>query len=215
MTIHLPEKEPSLLSVTAEKLSDEIKVCMGGRVAEEIIFGKGSAGAISDLQRSTKLAKAMVTEYGFSENLGPVVYGDENGEPFVGMSYGQGKGYSERVQSEIDAEVRSIIDSSYEAANTILKEHLDKLHLVAKALLVHEKLDNEEFEKIMRGETSPEQIEAEYAEFMGEKSDDKADDTAENSAEENKTDAPAEDTVSEDAPAENTAEDNSDTDTQE
>lgn len=200
MTIHLPEKEPSLLSVTAEKLSDEIKVCMGGRVAEEIIFGKGSAGAISDLKRSTKLAKSMVTEYGFSENLGPVVYGDENGEPFVGMSYGQGKGYSERVQSEIDAEVRSIIDSSYEAANAILKEHLDKLHLVAKALLVHEKLDNEEFEKIMRGETSPEQIEAEYAEFMGEKSETKAEDAA-----------PAQDTAENTAPVENKTEDNADT----
>ncbi|MGN0585659.1 MAG: ATP-dependent zinc metalloprotease FtsH [Oscillospiraceae bacterium] len=214
MTIHLPEKEPSLLSVTAEKLSDEIKVCMGGRVAEEIIFGKGSAGAISDLQRSTKLAKAMVTEYGFSENLGPVVYGDENGEPFVGMSYGQGKGYSERVQSEIDAEVRSIIDSSYEAANTILKEHLDKLHLVAKALLVHEKLDNDEFEKIMRGETTAEEIEAEYAEFTADKTEDKtetvlnnapaetpADDTAENTA-------PTEDVPTEDTPAEDNTDDN-------
>ena len=166
MTIHLPEREPSLLRVTAEKLKDEIKVCMGGRVAEELIMGIGSAGAISDLQRSTKLAKAMVTKYGFSKKLGPVVYGDDNDEPFVGMGYGQSKGISEKVQAEIDEEVRSIIDECYDGTVQLIKDNIDKLHLVAKALIVHEKLDNDEFEKIMKGETPADKVEAEYEEFI-------------------------------------------------
>lgn len=166
MTIHLPEKEPSLLNMTAEKMKDEIVVCMGGRVAEELINGQGSAGAVSDLQRSTKLAKAMVTQYGFSKKLGPLVYSDDSSEPFVGMEYGHSKGHSEQVLSEIDKEVRDIIDSCYDRTVEMLKEHMDKLHLVAKALMVHEKLDNKEFEEIMRGEYSPEKIESEYEQYL-------------------------------------------------
>lgn len=205
MTIHLPEEEPSYLNVTAEKLMDEIKVCMGGRVAEELINGAGSAGAISDLQRSTKLAKAMVTKYGFSKNLGPVVYADENDEPFVGMGYGQGKGYSEKVQAEIDEEVRSIIDECYDKTVELLKDNMDKLHLVAKSLIVHEKLDTAEFESIMKGETSPEAIEKEYSEFMASLKKDDADaKPEENKSAEN--DQPADNTTSENAPAVGTEE---------
>ena len=162
MTIHLPEKEPSLLNVTARKLKEEIVVCMGGRVAEKLVLGEGSAGAVSDLKRSTKLAKAMITKYGFSENLGPVVYADDNDEPFVGMDYGHSKGHSEKVQSEIDSEVRSIIDECYERTVDVLKEHMDDLHKVAKYLMEHEKIDGKDFEKLMKGEpTSAEEKEAE------------------------------------------------------
>ncbi len=162
MTIHLPEKEPSLLNVTARKLKEEIVVCMGGRVAEKLVLGEGSAGAVSDLKRSTKLAKTMITKYGFSENLGPVVYADDNDEPFVGMDYGHSKGHSEKVQSEIDSEVRSIIDECYERTVDVLKEHMDDLHKVAKYLMVHEKIDGKDFEKLMKGElTSAEEKEAE------------------------------------------------------
>ncbi|MBD5137728.1 MAG: ATP-dependent zinc metalloprotease FtsH [Ruminococcus sp.] len=162
MTIHLPEKEPSLLNVTARKLKEEIVVCMGGRVAEKLVLGEGSAGAVSDLKRSTKLAKAMITKYGFSENLGPVVYADDNDEPFVGMDYGHSKGHSEKVQSEIDTEVRSIIDECYERTVEVLKEHMDDLHKVAKYLIEHEKIDGKDFEKLMKGEpTSVEEKEAE------------------------------------------------------
>ena len=152
MTIHLPEKEPSLLNVTAKKLKEEIVVCMGGRVAEQLIIGEGSAGAVSDLQRSTKLAKAMITKYGFSEKLGPVVYADDNDEPFVGMDYGHSKGRSEKIQSEIDSEVRAIIDECYDRTVEVLKEHIDDLHKVAQYLVRHEKIDGKDFDMLMKGE---------------------------------------------------------------
>lgn len=165
MTIHLPSKEPSLLDVNAQTIEDEIKVCMGGRVAEELIIGKGSAGAISDLQRSTKIAKDMVTKYGLSK-LGLVVYADQNDEPFVGMGYGRSNGISERVQAEIDDEINRIVTENYNACVEILKEHLDQLHLVAKYLIAHEKIDGAEFEKIMTGEISAETVEKDYEEYM-------------------------------------------------
>ncbi|MBQ8175862.1 MAG: ATP-dependent zinc metalloprotease FtsH [Oscillospiraceae bacterium] len=157
MTIHLPEKEPSLLNVTMRKLKEEIVVLMGGRVAEQLIIGECTAGAISDLQRSTKLAKAMITQYGFSEKLGPVVYSNDNDEPFVGMSYGQSKDHSEKVQAEIDAEVRIIIDECYEKTVATLNEHIDQLHQVAQYLLKHEKINGIDFDKLMKGELEEEE----------------------------------------------------------
>ncbi|MCR5168403.1 MAG: ATP-dependent zinc metalloprotease FtsH [Oscillospiraceae bacterium] len=165
MTINLPEKEPSLLNMTARKMREEIILCMGGRVAEELIIGEPSAGAISDLKRATKLAKAMVMEYGFSEKLGNVVYSDDNSEPFVGMEYGHSKARSEKLQADIDSEVRSIIDKCYDSTVVLLKEHIDKLHLVAKSLMVHEKLDGPEFTEIMEGKVDTEKIESDYQEF--------------------------------------------------
>ncbi len=161
MTIHLPEKEPSLLNVTMRKLKEEIVVLMGGRVSEQLIIGECTAGAISDLQRSTKLAKAMITQYGFSEKLGPVVYGNDNDEPFVGMSYGQSKDHSEKIQAEIDAEVRTIIDECYEKTVATLKEHLDQLHEVAQYLIKHEKINGIDFDKLMKGELVEEEAEEE------------------------------------------------------
>lgn len=152
MTIHLPEKEPSFLNVTARKLKEEIIVCMGGRVAEQLIMGECTAGAVSDLQRSTKLAKAMITKYGFSEKLGPVVYADDNDEPFVGMDYGHSKGHSEKIQAEIDSEVRLIIDECYERTVKVLNEHMDDLHKVANYLIKHEKIDGKNFELLMKDE---------------------------------------------------------------
>lgn len=152
MTIHLPEKEPSFLNVTARKLKEEIIVCMGGRVAEQLIMGECTAGAVSDLQRSTKLAKAMITKYGFSEKLGPVVYADDNDEPFVGMDYGHSKGHSEKIQAEIDSEVRTIIDECYERTVQTLNDHMDDLHKVANYLIKHEKIDGKNFELLMKNE---------------------------------------------------------------
>lgn len=206
MTIHLPSKEPSLIDVNAERIEDEIKVCMGGRVAEELIIGKGSAGAVSDLQRSTKIAKDMVTKYGLSK-LGLVVYADQNDEPFVGMGYGRSNGISERVQGEIDDEIHRIVTENYEACVAMLKEHIDQLHLLAKYLIAHEKIDGADFEKLMKGEITAETIEKDYEEYMKsiitpedktevseEKSDapaDNADATTEASSE---NDASAEDT---------------------
>lgn len=165
MTIHLPSKEPSLIDVNAERIEDEIKVCMGGRVAEELIIGKGSAGAVSDLQRSTKIAKDMVTKYGLSK-LGLVVYADQNDEPFVGMGYGRSNGISERVQGEIDDEIHRIVTENYEACVAMLKEHIDQLHLLAKYLIAHEKIDGADFEKLMKGEITAETVEKDYEEYM-------------------------------------------------
>lgn len=165
MTIHLPSKEPSYIDVTAEKIEDEIKVCMGGRVAEELINGKGSAGAVSDLQRSTKIAKDMVTKYGLSK-LGLVVYSDTNDEPFVGMNYGRSNGISERLQSQIDDEVSRIVNENYNACKDILKANMKELHLLAKYLIAHEKIDGADFERLMKGEISEESIEADYKEYM-------------------------------------------------
>lgn len=211
MTIHLPSKEPSLIDVNAERIEDEIKVCMGGRVAEELIIGKGSAGAVSDLQRSTKIAKDMVTKYGLSK-LGLVVYADQNDEPFVGMGYGRSNGISERVQGEIDDEIHRIVTENYEACVAMLKEHIDQLHLLAKYLIAHEKIDGADFEKLMKGEITAETIEKDYDEYMKsvitpedkaevseEKSDasaENADATAENASAEDTSDAKADENAS-------------------
>lgn len=196
MTIHLPSKEPSLIDVNAERIEDEIKVCMGGRVAEELIIGKGSAGAVSDLQRSTKIAKDMVTKYGLSK-LGLVVYADQNDEPFVGMGYGRSNGISERVQGEIDDEIHRIVTENYEACVAMLKEHIDQLHILAKYLIAHEKIDGADFEKLMKGEITAETIEKDYEEYM--KSVITPEDKAEVSEE--KSDAPAETTAEADSDA--------------
>lgn len=165
MTIHLPSKEPSLIDVNAERIEDEIKVCMGGRVAEELVIGKGSAGAVSDLQRSTKIAKDMVTKYGLSR-LGLVVYADQNDEPFVGMGYGRSNGISDRVQAQIDDEINRIVTENYNSTVEILKEHIDQLHLLAKYLIAHEKIDGADFERLMTGEITAESVEQDYEDYM-------------------------------------------------
>ena len=204
MTIHLPSKEPSLIDVNAEKIEDEIKVCMGGRVAEELVIGKGSAGAVSDLQRSTKIAKDMVTKYGLSR-LGLVVYADQNDEPFVGMGYGRSNGISDRVQAQIDDEINRIVTENYNATVEMLKEHIDQLHLLAKYLIAHEKIDGADFERLMTGEITAKSIEQDYEDYM--KSvitpEDKAEASTEVSADtEEKTEAD----VSADAKADEAAE---------
>lgn len=181
MTIHLPEKEPSFLNVTARKLKEEIIVCMGGRVAEQLIMGECTAGAVSDLQRSTKLAKAMITKYGFSEKLGPVVYADDNDEPFVGMDYGHSKGHSEKIQAEIDSEVRTIIDECYERTVQTLNDHMDDLHKVANYLIKHEKIDGKNFELLMKNELPLD--DEDTKEEIGQKLDVTVDDTTEASEE--------------------------------
>lgn len=193
MTIHLPSKEPSLIDVNAERIEDEIKVCMGGRVAEELVIGKGSAGAVSDLQRSTKIAKDMVTKYGLSR-LGLVVYADQNDEPFVGMGYGRSNGISDRVQAQIDDEINRIVTENYNSTVEMLKEHIDQLHLLAKYLIAHEKIDGADFERLMTGEITAESVEQDYEDYM--KSvitpDDKAEASTEVSeAAEEKTDSEA------------------------
>jgi cell division protease FtsH len=153
MVMRLPERDQ--LSVTREKMNADLAVAMGGRVAEEIIFGhdKVTSGATSDISMATKMARAMVTRYGFSEKLGPLEYGENEEEVFLGHSVARQQSTSEATAQIIDQEVRRIVDEGYEKANSILKEHIDELHLVAKALLEYETLSGDEIKALLRGET--------------------------------------------------------------
>ena len=149
-TMYLPEKDRSY--VTKGEMFEDIVSSLGGRVAEQLILEDISTGASNDLQRATDTARAMVTRYGFSERMGPVVYGTDPGETFLGRDFGQGKGYSENTASEIDNEIRDIMDESYETARRILTEHMTELHRVAGVLMEREKISGEEFDTLMKGE---------------------------------------------------------------
>lgn len=149
-TLSLPEHDKSYMS--RKEMREEIVTLLGGRVAESLVLDDISTGASNDLERATKLAKSMVTRYGFSEKLGPVVYGQDDGEPFLGRDFNHIRDYSENVAAEIDNEVREIIDTGYETVKEILTAHMDQLHLVAKYLMDKEKIDGASFEKLMKGE---------------------------------------------------------------
>jgi cell division protease FtsH len=152
-TMYLPDKEPSYITKT--EMSENIVSLLGGRVAEQLVLDDVSTGASNDLQRATDTARAMVTRYGFSERLGPVVYGTDPGETFLGRDFSQGKGYSENIASEIDNEIRDIVDEAYETARRILSEHMDKLNTVAAVLIEREKISGDEFNTLMEGGTLP------------------------------------------------------------
>jgi cell division protease FtsH len=149
-TLSLPEHDRSYMS--RKEMREEIVTLLGGRVAESLVLDDISTGASNDLERATKLAKSMVTRYGFSEKLGPVVYGQDEGEPFLGRDFNHIRDYSENVAAEIDSEVRDIIDTGYETVKDLLTAHMDQLHLVAAYLIEHEKIDGATFEKLMKGE---------------------------------------------------------------
>ena len=149
-TMSLPEKDKSYVS--KKEMAENIIVLLGGRVAEKIILDDISTGASNDLERATATARNMVTRYGFSDNLGPVVYGRGEHEVFLGRDYSSTPDYSENVAAEIDTEIRNLIEDAFDKSETILREHIDKLHLVAKYLMIHEKIDGVNFEKLMNGE---------------------------------------------------------------
>lgn len=149
-TMSLPEHDRSFR--TKMQMEEEIIVLLGGRVAEKIVLDEISTGASNDIERATDLARSMITRYGFSEKLGPIVYGHDNSEVFLGRDYSQGRNYSENVAAEIDGEIRELIDTSYENAKQILLSHRDQLDKVAHYLMEHEKIDGEDFYKLMNGE---------------------------------------------------------------
>ena len=149
-TMSLPEHDRSFRSKT--QMEEEIIVLLGGRVAEKIVLDEISTGASNDIERATDLARSMITRYGFSEKLGPIVYGHDNSEVFLGRDYSQGRNYSENVAAEIDGEIRELIDTSYENAKQILLNHRDQLDKVAHYLMEHEKIDGEDSYKLMNGE---------------------------------------------------------------
>ena len=152
-TMYLPEKDRSY--VTKGEMFEDIVSSLGGRVAEQLILDDISTGASNDLQQATNIARQMITRYGFSERLGPVVYGTSQEETFLGRDLGQGKGYSETTAAEIDGEMRDIIDEAYENCRRTLTDHIDQLHALAKALMEREKLNEQEFNTIMAGGTLP------------------------------------------------------------
>ena len=149
MTIHLPVEDRSYRSRT--EMRDEIAVCLGGRVAEDLVLGDISTGAGSDLQRASGLARSMVMRYGMSEKLGNVVY-DSGSEVFIGRSMAQTKSYSETVAAEIDTEVKALVDAAYARAEEILTQQRAKLDAVAEYLLEHETMEAEEFVRVMEEE---------------------------------------------------------------
>ncbi len=148
-TMSLPEKDQSY--VTKTQMQEQIVTLLGGRVAELLVLDDISTGASNDLERATKTARAMVTRYGFSERMGPVVYGSDPGETFLGRDFAQGKGYSETIAAEIDSEIRDIVDEAFETARRMLTDHRDQLEVVAQALMRREKLSGEEFKTLMEG----------------------------------------------------------------
>jgi len=152
-TLSLPEHDKSYMS--KKEMEEEIVTLLGGRVAEALILDDISTGASNDIERATKMARGMVTRYGFSEKLGPIVYGQDEGEVFLGRDFNHSRNYSEQVAAEIDSEIRNLIDTGYNKAKLILTEHVDQLHLVAQYLIEHEKVDEITFVKLMKGEMVP------------------------------------------------------------
>jgi len=158
MVMRLPERDQ--LSVTREKMFGDISVAMGGRIAEEIIFGydKVTSGASSDIEMVTKMAKNMVTRYGMSDQLGPIAYQENEEEVFLGRSVSRTQNVSEDTAKKIDSEVKKIVEAGYARAKKILAEKVDELHKVAKALLTYETLSGEEIKKIVFENVYPKRL---------------------------------------------------------
>lgn len=151
VTMFLPEDDR--YSHSKQRLESQISSLFGGRVAEELIFGHEAVttGASNDIERATEIARAMVTKWGLSEKMGPLAYGEEDGEVFLGHSVTQHKPISDDTANSIDQEVRRIIDVNYKRALCLVKENMDKLHVMAKALIKYETLDKEQIDDIMEG----------------------------------------------------------------
>ncbi|MFC7396255.1 ATP-dependent zinc metalloprotease FtsH [Chelatococcus sp. GCM10030263] len=151
MVMQLPERDK--LSMSFEQMTSRLAIMMGGRVAEEIIFGrdKVTSGAASDIQQATKLARLMVTQWGFSEQLGTVMYGENQDEVFLGMSVGRQQNVSEATAQKIDAEIRRLVETGYEEATRLLTDHRDELEVLAKGLLEYETLTGDEIRDLLNG----------------------------------------------------------------
>ena len=150
LTVTRPDNDDS--HVSRNQMRESIVMLLGGRVAEELFIDDICTGASNDIERATKTARNMVTKYGFSKKIGTVVYGSDSDEVFIGKDYGHTKNYSEAVAAQIDEEVRLIIEKAYNDCTEILKANSDKMHLLAKYLLKFEKIDGDDFVKLMKGE---------------------------------------------------------------
>jgi len=149
-TITLPTEDKFM--VKKKEILDKLSHMLAGRVAEEIRFDDITTGASNDLQRATETARRMITQYGMSENLGPLTFGHDPAQPFVGRDYGMGQEYSDETAEKIDAEIRRVVDEAYETANRILTEHRQELDKLSLLLIEQETIDREEFEAILAGQ---------------------------------------------------------------
>ncbi|WP_160680778.1 ATP-dependent zinc metalloprotease FtsH [Clostridium sp. C8-1-8] len=145
-TMHLPAEDRSYTSKS--RLKDEMVGLLGGRVAEKLIMGDISTGAKNDIDRASNIARSMVMEYGMSDEVGPISFGTDHNEVFLGRDIGRSRNFSEEIGSKIDKEIKHLIDEAYNKAESLLSEYISKLHAVAQALLEKEKLEAEEFEEI-------------------------------------------------------------------
>ena len=160
-TLSVPDEDINYQ--TKNEMLGNIVTLLGGRVAEQKVLDDISTGASNDLERATAIARSMVTRYGFSDKLGPVVYGSQS-EVFLGRDFTQSRNYSEQIATDIDVEIRNIVEECYDRCSTILDEHMDKLHEVADRLMTVEKIEGDEFQRIMKGEeteAAPAETEAE------------------------------------------------------
>jgi cell division protease FtsH len=146
-TLSLPKEDRYY--ATRSELLDELKLLLGGRVAEALVLNEISSGASNDLQRATSLARQMICEFGMSEKLGAVTFGHRQDQVFLGRDIGRDKDYSEEVASQIDTEIRKFIDEAYQGTVALLQENLDKLHLIAEALIERETLEGYEVKQLM------------------------------------------------------------------
>lgn len=151
-TMQLPAEDRMHLS--RHFMREELTVLLAGRAAEESFLDDICTGASNDIERATQTARNMVTRYGFSKTLGPIVYGQPEGEVFLGRDFGQQRNYSENVAKEIDEEIRELIDQAYEEGRDILLQHRDQLILIAEYLIEYEKINGDTFQKLMNGELS-------------------------------------------------------------
>ena len=160
-TMQLPSEDRSYRTRT--EMEESLIVLLGGRVAEALTLDDISTGASNDIERATKTARAMVTKYGMSDKLGAITYGRDDSEPFLGRDMGHIRDYSEATASAIDAEIKRIINTAYERTEALLKEHMDRLQLVAQYLFQHEKMSGAEFQAVMESGSLPQQAEEQPA----------------------------------------------------
>jgi cell division protease FtsH len=153
-TMPLPEKDE--MFITKSKMLQDIEVSMGGRIAEDLIFGDITTGASQDIKQATATARAMVTKYGMSADVGPINYNADDDDVFLGKDLAHDRGYGESTASQIDSEVKRIITECYAEAERILKENIDILHKSAAILLEKEKIGRDEFEALFPEGAAPE-----------------------------------------------------------
>ena len=155
-TMPLPEEDQAYR--TKKYMEEYIVVCLGGRVAEKLTMEDISTGAYGDIKQATQMARAMVTSYGMSDKIGPIDYGSEGGEIFLGRDFAEGKGYSEVKAAEIDDEIHRIIETAYHQCEKLLSEHMDAMTRVAEYLIRNETMDGETFKKVFNGEAVPDKV---------------------------------------------------------